>query len=128
MPPLAEGFVGRAETVPGLEAALVPGTAVALVPSQETTASPQEWPGSWGKTQLASDLAGSLWRSRTVDLLVWVSATSRAAILSGYMQAAAKLGLDQMADAEGVAARLLAWLAGTARPWLVVLDDVPGQR
>ena len=31
VPPLAEGFVARTETVPGLEAALVPGALVALV-------------------------------------------------------------------------------------------------
>jgi hypothetical protein len=30
VPPLAEGFIARTETVPGLEAALVPGAAVAL--------------------------------------------------------------------------------------------------
>ena len=34
VPPLADGFVARPETVPGLEAALVPGAAVALVPGQ----------------------------------------------------------------------------------------------
>ena len=32
VPPLAEGFITRTETVPGLEAALVPGAVVALVP------------------------------------------------------------------------------------------------
>ena len=45
-------------------------------------------------------------------------------MLSGYGQAAAKLGLDHAGDAEAVAARFLAWLAGTSRPWLVVLDDL----
>jgi hypothetical protein len=53
-----------------------------------------------------------------------VDAASRASVLSGYGQAAAKLGLDHAGDAEAVAARFLAWLAGTGRPWLVVLDDV----
>ena len=82
------------------------------------------WPAPCGKTQLAAGLAGSLWQSRTVDLLAWVTATSRASILSGYAQAAAELGLDHGRDAEVVAARFLAWLDGTARPWLVVLDDL----
>jgi hypothetical protein len=69
VPPLAEGFVSRPETVAGLEAALVPGAAVALVPGQQDG---HGWPG--GKTQLASHAAWSLWRSRSVDLLVWVTA------------------------------------------------------
>ena len=53
-----------------------------------------------------------------------MTATSRASILSGYAQAAAELGLDHGRDAEAVAARFLAWLGGTSRPWLVVLDDL----
>ena len=124
VPPLAEGFIARTETVPGLEAALVPGAAVALVTGSETAGGARDWPGSCGKTQLAAYLAGSLWRSRAVDLLAWVAATSRASVLAGYGQAAAKLGLDHGGDAEAVAARFLAWLDGTSRPWLVVLDDL----
>ncbi len=34
------------------------------------------------------------------------------------------MGLDHGGDAEAVAARLVAWLGGTSRPWLVVLDDL----
>ena len=45
-------------------------------------------------------------------------------MLSGYAQAAAKLGLDHAGDAESVAARVVAWLDGATRPWLVVLDDL----
>ena len=59
-----------------------------------------------------------------MDLLAWVDAASRASVLSGYAHAAAKLGLDHDGDAEAVAARFLAWLEGTSRPWLVVLDDL----
>jgi Tetratricopeptide repeat len=123
VPPLAEGFIARTETVPGLEAALVPGAVVALVPGTAARGV-RDWPGSCGKTQLAVYLAGSLWQSRDVDLLAWVDAASRASVLSGYGQAAAKLGLDHAGDAEAVAARFLAWLEGTSRPWLVVLDDL----
>jgi hypothetical protein len=61
----------------GLEAALVPGAAVALV-SGRAAASRPDGAGSSGKTQLAVGLAGSLWQSRTVDLLAWVNAGSRA--------------------------------------------------
>ena len=123
VPPLADGFIARPETVPGLEAALVPGAAVVLVPGRDSAGRP-DGPESSGKTQLAAGLAGSLWQSRSVDLLAWVTATSRASVLSGYVQAAARLGLDHGRDAEAVAARFLAWLAGAARPWLVVLDDL----
>jgi tetratricopeptide (TPR) repeat protein len=84
----------------------------------------RDGPGACGKTQLAAYLAGSLWRSREVDLLAWVAATSRASVLSGYGQAAAELGLAHAGDAEAVAARFLAWLDGTSRPWLLVLDDL----
>src|ERR1017187_9504506 len=100
VPPLAKGFIARPETVPGLEAALVPGSAAALVPGREAAGSARDWAGSCGKTQLASYAAGSLWRSRAVDLLAWVPATSRAAVLSGYVQAAARLGLDHAPDPE----------------------------
>ena len=123
VPPLADGFITRPETVPGLEAALVPGDAVALIPGQADAGRP-DGPGSSGKTQLAAGLAGSLWQSRAIDLLAWVTATSRASILSGYAQAAARLGLDHGRDADAVAARFIAWLDGATRPWLVVLDDL----
>lgn len=116
IPPLAEGFIARPETVPGLEYVLLPGAAVALVPGGSVTGG--------GKTALASCLAHSLWRSRSVDVLAWVAAHSRASVLAGYGQAAAELGLDYGGDAEAVAARVLAWLGRTSRPWLVVLDDL----
>ena len=122
VPPLADGVIARPETTPGLEAALVPGAAVALVPGPAAGAPDGLRPS--GKTQLAAGLAGSLWQSRTVDLLAWVNAASRASVLSGYAQAAAQLGLDHGRDAEAVAARFTAWLAGAARLWLVVLDDL----
>ncbi len=81
VPPPADGFVARPETAPGLEAALVPGAAVALVPGQAAGAPDGLRPS--GKTQLAACLAGSLWQSRTVDLLAWVNAATWASILSG---------------------------------------------
>jgi len=124
VPPVADGFIARTETVPGLAGALVPGAAVALVTARQAPGSPPDWPGACGKTQLAADVSGSLWRSRTVGLVAWVTATSRASVLCGYAQAAAQLGLDHGRDAEAVASRFGAWLAGTSRPWLVVLDDL----
>jgi hypothetical protein len=123
VPPLDGSFTVRADSVPGIGATLVPGTAVALVPGQGGSRQ-DDWPQSCGKTQLASRLARDLWQSQGIDLLAWVNASSRASVLSGYAEAAAGLGLDDGGDAEPVAARFAAWLTGTARPWLVVLDDL----
>jgi tetratricopeptide (TPR) repeat protein len=124
VPPLADGFSARPETVPGLAAALAPGAVVALVGGRGAATRPRERLASCGKTQLAVFRAESLWRSREVDLLVWVAATSRASVLSGYVEAAAAMGTDPADVAESVAARLASWLGETARPWLVVLDDL----
>jgi hypothetical protein len=66
-----------------------------------------------------------LWQSGKVDLLVWAVATSRASVLSAYVEAAvAVMGADPADDAETVASRFISWLAETSRPWLVVLDDL----
>ena len=124
VPPLADGFSARPETAPGLAARLVPGAVVALVGGRAAAKRPRKRLESTGKTQLAVFCAESLWRSREVDLLVWVAATSRASVLSGYVEAAAAIGTDPADVAESVAARFASWLGETARPWLVVLDDL----
>lgn len=81
--------------------------------------------GGVGKTQLAAEHARALWNQREIDILVWVEATTRQAIVASYARAAAKITTAAAAsDAEQAAARWLAWLAGTDRRWLVVLDDV----
>src|SRR5437870_4931801 len=62
--------------------------------------------GGVGKTQLVANLAHRWRRERRVDLLIWVTATSRAAVLTRYAQAAADvLGVDD-ADPEQAAVRL----------------------
>jgi hypothetical protein len=124
VPSLADGFIVRWDTLPGLEAALLPGTAVALVPGHGVADGTRDWLGSCGKTQSAAYFAESLWRSRQVDMLAWVTATSRESVLSGYVQAVAALGGSHSDDAETVAATLVDWLGETRRPWLVVLDDL----
>jgi tetratricopeptide (TPR) repeat protein len=135
VPTLADGFSARPETAPGLAAALRTGTAVALVsdrgagpaadPGPEKTSDKPDWLRSLGKTQLAVAFAESLWQSGGIDLLVWIEATSRASVLSGYAAAtAAVTGRDQASSAESVAAQFLSWLSETSRPWLVVLDDL----
>ena len=127
VPALADGFSARPETAPGLAAALVPGATVALVPGPSDQAGREEspdWPGSCGKTQLAAYAAESLWRSGRVDLLVWVTASNRASVLSGLAEAAAATGSDHVGDALSVATSFAGWLRETSRPWLVVLDDL----
>ncbi len=123
VPPLADGFTGRPDTVPDLETTLLPGATVALVSDQVPSAA-SDWRGSTGKTQLARYFAESLWRSPGVDVLTWVVASSRASVLSGFVQAAAAMGASDAGDAESVAARFVDWLGKTSRPWLVVLDDL----
>lgn len=81
--------------------------------------------GGSGKTQLAAALAHQLWDSRAVDLLVWVNASTRNAILTGYALTLAELGAaDPGDDLLTGAKRFLAWLSSTERRWLVVLDDL----
>ena len=127
VPPLADGFSTRPESAPRLGAALVPGTAVVLVPGRGAGTGARDWLGSCGKTQLAAFFAESLWRSHEVDLLVWVPATSRAAVQAVYAEAAeAALGTDPSADAGAIATRFVSWLGETRRRWLVVLDDLAG--
>jgi tetratricopeptide (TPR) repeat protein len=126
VPPLADGFSARPETAPGLAAALVPGATVVLEPGRPVGAGGQDWPVACGKAQLAAYLSELLWRSREIDLLVWVVATSRTSVLSGYSQAAAAIwGEHPASDAESTAAHFLNWLRGTSRSWLIVLHDLP---
>src|ERR1017187_8400618 len=103
---------------------MVPGTTVGIVPGERAAEGSRDWRGSCGKTQLAVGFAESLWQSRRVELLVWVVATSRASVLSGYVEAAVATGFNPVGDAESVAARFLSWLGETSSPWLVVLDDL----
>ena len=135
VPALADGFSARPETAPGLAAALPAGAAIALVPDRAaapaagdgpaTAPGPPDWLRSSGKTQLAASFAESLWQSGGVDLLVWIEATSRASVLSGYAAAtAAVTGRDQASSGESVAAQFLSWLRETSRSWLVVFDDL----
>jgi tetratricopeptide (TPR) repeat protein len=126
MPALAEGFSDRPDTARGILDALIPGSTIALVPGSEFAEGKQNWLGASGKTQIAAMLAETLWRSGTVDVVVWISATSRSAVLSGYVEAwMAASGIEPTGTAESVAARFVSWLAETDQPWLIVLDDLP---
>jgi tetratricopeptide (TPR) repeat protein len=125
MPSLAGGVSARAAAVADLEAALVAGAEVVLVPARVVGEDSEGWLAPCGKTQLAVAVAESMWQSRGLELLLWVVATSRASVLSGFVDAAVDaLGADPEGDGELVAARFLRWLGQTSRPWLVVLDDL----
>lgn len=122
MPPLADCFTARPDTGPGLPG---PGDVTALTTPALAAATSPDWPGGTGQTQLAVSLAHALGRAGQLDLLIWVTASSRASILFGYARALAELtGMPQSGPAEGVAERLVAYLAQASQRWLVVLDDV----
>jgi hypothetical protein len=111
-PGLADGFIDRPETGAVLGGSLVPGTAVALV-SGIPGGGGRDWRESCGKTQLAVYTAQSLWQSGAVDLVIWLTATTRASVLSGYAAAAAAVGSQFTGNADAVTARFLGWLRET---------------
>ncbi|MFE5686893.1 NB-ARC domain-containing protein [Streptomyces sp. NPDC056512] len=120
LPPRASSFQHRAE-VDQLRAAVDSGGTAVL--SQVLTGT-----GGVGKTQLAADYARSAWDSGGVDVLVWISASSRSAITVGYAQAGVEVLAADPSEPEQAARAFLAWLEPKAgqKPcrWLVVLDDV----
>jgi tetratricopeptide (TPR) repeat protein len=117
IPALADGFTDRAESVPGLAAALAAGSLVVL-------ASARAGDVPRGKTQLAVRAAESMWQACQVDVLVWVAAADRASVLAGYGEAAAALGVAVPGDGEATAGRLVRWLAEAGWRWMVVFDDL----
>jgi tetratricopeptide (TPR) repeat protein len=126
LPPLADGFSARPETVPNLSAALRPGATVVLTPAPAGGgARARARPGPTGKTQLAVAVAEELWRSGGIELLAWITATSRASVLAGYVEVSvAALGVAPAGDSESVAGGFVQWLGQTGRRWLIVFDDV----
>ncbi|GAA0503385.1 hypothetical protein GCM10011581_26530 [Saccharopolyspora subtropica] len=80
--------------------------------------------GGVGKTQVARYYAERVWKSGAADLVAWVTATSREAIISGYARLATELTGIEDPEPELGAQRLLAWLASTSVRWLIVLDDL----
>src|SRR5215469_5676469 len=127
MPPLADRYTIRHETGPDLAVALDRSAVVALTPRTRRSESlaGNDLLHCTGKTQLAVQHAQAMWQARAVDLLVWIDASSRESILSGYIDAAAALiGAPPAGTAESTATSFLHWLSLTDRRWLVVLDDL----
>src|ERR1700746_2263962 len=101
VPPLADGFTDRPDTADGLADVLLPRSAVALLPNPDPPQSLPHWLGASGKTQIAVMIAESLWRSRVIDGLIWISVPDRSAILSGFVQASvAATGLGPTGTAD----------------------------
>ncbi|MEE1939883.1 tetratricopeptide repeat protein [Streptomyces sp. TRM 70361] len=84
--------------------------------------------GGVGKTQLAAHHARRALRGGEVELLVWVTATAREAVVDAYARAAVEILRAAPDRPEEAARSFLAWLESRAalegRRWLVVLDDV----
>jgi tetratricopeptide (TPR) repeat protein len=124
MPPLADSYVPRTESGLTLADGLHPGETVVLVTADEAARALGAMGGT-GKTQLAAAIAHTLWDRQAVELIVWVTASSRDAVLTSYAQALGDVGVPGTSGgAPAAASHFLAWLAGTTRPWLAVLDDL----
>jgi tetratricopeptide (TPR) repeat protein len=114
VPPIAYPYHQRPETGAWLTDGLRPGETIILTGGCGT-----------GKTQLAIAYTHVVWNAHAVDLLVWVSASSREAIVTAFAQAAGAVGTDSADEpAHAAARRFLAWLNSTTRQWAVVIDGL----
>jgi hypothetical protein len=124
----------RVGVVPPLAAGYQPRTNPAGDAAQVLTSEPADLAGSTlvlsgmggiGKSQLAAADAHRAWDAGVMDLLVWVTASSRDAILTVYAQAGGDVTHPAAGETtEQVAGRFLTWLAITDKRWLVVLDNL----
>ncbi|MGW1902647.1 tetratricopeptide repeat protein [Streptomyces hirsutus] len=116
VPPRAEAFLYRAE-VEQLHTASKGGGTTVL--HQVLTGM-----GGIGKTQLAANHAHQALHDKTVDLVVWVDATSRHEILQAFGQAGIEVASADPANVDAAPKVFLAWLNTTDQRWLVILDNV----
>ena len=124
IPPLVDSYLERMETGVDLKAGLSAGQTVVLTHGEETESAPAAQGGT-GKTQLAVEFTRALRNTGAVDVLVWITASSRDAVSAGFARAASAVGAgDPDADARDAAGRFTAWLARTERRWALVLDDL----
>ncbi|HUA40569.1 MAG TPA: tetratricopeptide repeat protein [Streptosporangiaceae bacterium] len=129
LPALADNYCARTETGIALGNAPVAGEILVLAGPVPSDALGPTGTGGTGKTQLATAAALELMRTRSADLLIWVNASSRDAVLTGYARALADLQVAELTtDLESAGPMMIEWLASASRPWLVVLDDVTDAR
>jgi hypothetical protein len=123
IPQLADSHVPRQETGLGLAASLAPGDTAVLIPADAASRTLGGLGGT-GKTQLALAVAHALWDRHALDLVVWLTPSSRDAVITGYAQAMQDVGGPTADGPEATAAHFLDWLTETSRSWLVILDDL----
>jgi len=123
IPQLADSYVPRQETGLGLAATLAPGDTAVLIPADEANRTLGGLGGT-GKTQLALAVAHALWDRHALDLVLWLTPSSRDAVVTGYAQAMQDVGRPSADAPEAAAAHFLDWLSETGRRWLVILDDL----
>jgi tetratricopeptide (TPR) repeat protein len=123
--PPTESYVPRQEIGLGAATSLAPGETTVLGPPDDPGGGILRGLGGTGKTEVAAALAHTLWQQRAVDLVLWITASGRDAVITGYAQALTDVGEPDLGEGpDAAASRFLAWLARTERPWLVVLDDL----
>jgi len=126
IPPVAASYVARHET--GLSLASLATETTVLVPPEDTARGPDGLGGT-GKTTMAAALATECRDTQAAHLVLWVTATGRDAVLTGYAQALRDLGEGpyQGESPERAAGRFLDWLKRPDLRWLAVLDEVAGR-
>ncbi|MEV6241110.1 tetratricopeptide repeat protein [Lentzea sp. NPDC051838] len=81
--------------------------------------------GGVGKTQTAAAHARTAQHDPDTSLVVWITATSREAIVAAYAQAAALVQIATSdTDTTAAASQFVTWLETAQRRWLIVLDDL----
>ncbi|HEY3955201.1 MAG TPA: tetratricopeptide repeat protein [Streptosporangiaceae bacterium] len=133
IPPPADSCLLRQETGVTLDG-MPPGGATVLAGPGRAAPEAAHDLGGTGKTQLAALLAREHLDSDAAHLVVWITAASEDAVIAGYAQALHDVGATAPSGpaegpegpegVESAAAAFLEWLANTALPWLVVLDDL----
>jgi DNA-binding XRE family transcriptional regulator len=122
IPPVADCYQERAAPGFDLHSTLRAGQTAVLIQVLQGL-------GGTGKTQIAAHYAKAVWQAGSVDLLVWLTASSKQAIIAGYAGALCRIESREPDDnAEAAAVWFLNWLAATERRWLVVLDDLADPR
>ena len=122
VPPLADAFYPRPETGPDLANTVAPGQAVVLTHGGESDSAPAAQGGT-GKTQLAVEFAHNLWNGKLIEVLVWVTASHREQVVTGFAQAANTVDASNPGEeAEAAAARFISWGAHPAAVGAIIDD------